>query len=204
MSNEQNRNRRMQQNLMRQHGSQPIGTARDLQNHMRKLPQAMRPGNVGAINDVIWPFWFTGTAPELAAGGTSGQSFTTITQEAAFVMMAYTKAVYQRTGSAGSYVYTLVDSLNEQAAGQSDGVSFTIRDSASTRTFHNTPLEVDQVGGGEFPSVLPTPIMFLPNSNIEVTWQNNHASNVYVPFITFFGYRMRIEAAQQLLSTVTG
>jgi hypothetical protein len=203
MSNEHNRNIRMRQEMMRQQNARPINNARDLNNHMKSLPPSMRPGNVGAINDVIWPFWFTGTAPEMAPN-TSATSFTTITQEAAFVMMAYTKAVYLRSGAPGSYVYTFVDSLDESAAGQADGLSFTIKDSGSTRTFHNKPLEIDQVGGGEFPSVLPTPIMFLPNSNIEIAYQNNHAANTYVPFITFFGYRVRVDEAQKLLSTVTG
>ena len=199
MANEYDRNNKMKQNLMRQHGSRPIENARGLANHMRQLPAAMRPGNVGAINRVIWPFRFTGTAPELSPGGTSAQSFTTITQEAAFVMMAYTKAVYKRSGVAGSYVYTFVDSLDESAAGQVDGLSFTMKDSASTRTFHNKPMEIDHVGGGEFPSVLPTPIMFLPNSTIELTYQNNHATDTLVPFITFFGYRVRLDEAQSLL-----
>lgn len=203
MSNEQNRNNRMRQQIMRQQGTHPLNSARDLSKHMDSLPSFMRPGNVGAINEVIWPFWFTGTAPELAPGS-SGTSFTTITQEAAFVMMAYTKAVYKRSGVLGSYVYTFVDSLNEEAVGQTDGLAFTIKDSASTRTFHNKPLEIDQVGGGEFPSVLPTPIMFLPNSNIEITYNNNNATDTYVPFITFFGYRVRVDEAQKLLSTVTG
>lgn len=197
MANEQNRNLRMRQ-------AQSKSSARSLSNHMnRSLPPAMRPGNVGAINRVIWPFWFTSTAVELAPN-TSLQGFTTVTQEAAFVMMAITKTVYKRTGVAGAYSYTFVDSLDEMAAGQVDGLTFTLRDSSSTRTFHNKPLEIDQIGGGEFPSVLPTPILFLPNSTIETTYNNDHPTDVFVPYLTFFGYRVRIEDAQNILSTVTG
>lgn len=197
MANEYSRNLKMKQAL------QQRSSAKNLNSKMQSsLPAAMRPGNVGAINRVIWPFWFTSSMVEIGANS-SAQGFTTITQEAAFVMMAYTKAVYKRTGAPGSYAYTFVDSLNEEAVGQSDDLSFTIRDSSSSRTFHNKPLQINQVGGGEFPSVLPTPILFLPNSNIETTFQNN-SSDVYVPFITFFGYRVRIDDAQNILSTVTG
>jgi hypothetical protein len=60
------------------------------------------------------------------------------------------------------------------------------------------------VGVPEFPSVLPTPILFLPNSTIEVTYQNDNATDTFVPFITLFGYRVRIEDAQNILSTVVG
>jgi hypothetical protein len=63
---------------------------------------------------------------------------------------------------------------------------------------------MDMVGSPQYPSVLPTPMMFLPNSNIEITYTNENASVTYVPFITFFGYRMRVDDAQNLLSTVVG
>lgn len=164
------------------------------------LPATLRPGNVGSINRVIWPFFFTFSAPELAPNSSS-QGFTTITQEAAFVWMSYTKAVYKRTAGP---VYTYVDPDDYSAAGQVDGLKFTLRDAQSTRVFHNSPLEIDSIGNPQFPSVLPTPILFLPNSTIEITYQNDNAADTYVPFITMFGYRVRIEDAQKILSTVVG
>jgi len=170
------------------------------QNLDQALPASLRPGNVGSINRVIWPFWFTFSAPELAPNSAS-QGFTTITQEAAFVWMSYTKSIYKKTAGP---VYTYVDPDNYTAAGQTDGLKFTLRDAQSTRTFHNSPIEIDQIGNPQFPSVLPTPILFLPNSTIEITYQNDNASDTYVPFITMFGYRVRIEDAQKILSTVVG
>lgn len=205
MDNQLLRNFRMAQaQKARETQQAKIDPTKQMQNKMASLPAALRPGNVGAINRVIWPFWFTSSAIELEPVNGAGQAFTTITQEACFVWMAYSKTVYKRGGTSPNLTYTYIDSLNEELAGQTDGLSFTIRDSSSTRTFHNRPMELDQVGGGEFPSVLPTPIMFLPNSTIEFTFQNNHPTDAFVPFITMFGYRIRIDDAQNLLSLVTG
>lgn len=186
--------------LQRQ-GLPQVSSAASLKSNLdAALPATMRPGNVGSINRVIWPFFFTFTAPELSPNSSS-QGFTTITQEAAFVWMSYTKAVYKKTAGP---VYTYVDPDDYSAVGQTDGLKFTLRDAQSTRTFHNSPLEVDQIGNPQFPSVLPTPILFLPNSTIEITYQNDNAADTFVPFITLFGYRVRIEDAQKILSTVVG
>jgi hypothetical protein len=46
--------------------------------------------------------------------------------------------------------------------------------------------------------------MFLPNSTVEAIFSNKDAARTYVPFVTFFGYRVRIEDAQNILSTITG
>jgi hypothetical protein len=182
-------------------GLPPVRGASSLKQSLdAALPATLRPGNVGSINRVIWPFFFTFSAPELSPNSSS-QGFTTITQEAAFVWMSYTKAVYKKTVGP---VYTYVDPDDYSAAGQVDGLKFTLRDAQSTRVFHNTPLEIDSIGNPQFPSVLPTPILFLPNSTIEITYQNDNAADTYVPFITMFGYRVRIEDAQKILSTVVG
>lgn len=159
----------------------------------------MKAGNVGAINRIIWPFWFTFTAPQLAPNVTS-QGFTTITQEAAFVWMAYSKVVFEFSG--GNYSY--VDPEQAGASGSTDGLKMAIRDAQSTRNLHNLPVDMDMIGHPQYPSVLPTPMLFLPNSTVEITYANENQTKTYVPFITLFGYRMRIEDAQNLLSTVVG
>lgn len=200
------RNQRMieelnkRESLKRQGLQQGSGSASQLtQNLDSVLPGGLLPGNVGAINRIIWPFWFTFSAPELIPNTTS-QGFTTITQEAAFVWMAYTKSVFTVSGG----VYTYVDPEQAGANGSTDGLKFSVRDSQSTRVFHNSPLDMDMIGSPQYPSVLPTPMMFLPNSNIEITYTNENPSVTYVPFLTFFGYRVRVEDAQNLLSTVVG
>ncbi|MEO5348878.1 MAG: hypothetical protein H7836_04455 [Magnetococcus sp. YQC-3] len=199
------RNQRMKQQLQHRQQARPQAKpqgAPSLKQEMNtSLPAALRPGNVGAINRVIWPFWFTFTAPELAPN-TSSQGFFTVTQEAAFVFMSMTKSVFKKT--VGPTQYTYIDPNDETGAGQADGLKWTMRDAQSSRVFSNLPVEMDHFGHPDYPFVLSTPILFLPNSTIEMTYQNDNASDTYVPFITLFGYRVRVEDAQHLLGTVIG
>lgn len=171
------------------------------------LPSQMMAGNIGNINNVIWPFWFTFNSAPLQPNNGTNATFT-VTQEAAFVMMAYTKVVFIRTGTGvigDPYIYTAINALdpNETNANAND-LNMTIRDAQSTRTFFSLPQAVDQIGPAEFATVLPTPQLVLPNSTIECIYTNNHASRVYVPYITCFGYRVRLADAANILSTITG
>ena len=67
------RNQLMQKRLkdaqMRSQGLGAVNGARDLHSNLKaSLPSTMMPGNVGDINKVIWPFWFTFSQIELAPG----------------------------------------------------------------------------------------------------------------------------------------
>lgn len=185
---------------LRRQGLQPTEGARSMSDNMEKINGLVRPGNIGAINRVIWPYWFTFTAPTLAPGS-SGSGFTTITQEAGFVWMSYTKSVFIR--SAGP-TYTYIDPNATGVAAQADGLKMVIRDASSSRQFHNLPAEMDTIGNPLYPSTLETPMMFLPNATVEIAFTNQHATRTYVPFVTFFGYRIRIEDAENILSLVNG
>lgn len=198
-----NRDQRMRAQLQRRMGRQNT-SANDLyRNIKRSVPSRLMPGNVGDINNVIWPFWFTFTAPELQPNQTSQASFS-VTQEAAFIWMAFTKVVFKRTGAA-PYVYTAIDTNQEDPAqGEANNLSFQIRDAQSSRVFSQQPVPIDAFGDPNFPSVLQTPVMFLPNSTVECLYSNADASAVYVPHITMFGYRVRLENAEQILSLVNG
>lgn len=165
------------------------------------LVPSLLPGNLGDINKVIWPFWFTTTKTTLAPN-TAAQGNITITQEAAFIWLAYSKTVLlEETGSPGQYQY--VDPDEAGAAAKSNNLTFLIRDSQSSRQFMNKAIDINQVGHWKYPTVLPTPQLLLPNSNIEVTYQNNDNDVTYRPFITFFGLRVRIEDAKNILSTIS-
>jgi len=168
------------------------------------LPDKLKPGNVGDINKIIWPFWFTFTAPVLPIN-TGSNGFVTITQEAAFIWMSTSKTVFKRTGAAPNYVYTAIDGANpDDDLSSANNLTVSIRDAQSSRVFMGSPIEIDDIGPANEPSVLPTPQFIMPNATIECAFQNNHASNVYVPWITLFGYRIRIENAENLLSTIFG
>lgn len=166
------------------------------------LPEFLRPGNVGDINKVIWPFWFTARGPILAPE-TSGQGIISVSQEAAFICVAMTKTVFSENGG-GYYALGTQDPYGDNA--RAIGLKYTMRDAQSSRTFHDKPQCIDTLGSWLNPTVLPRPLMFLPNSQIEFNFVNESGSNVgtYLPFITMFGYRLRVENAQDMLSLVQG
>lgn len=162
----------------------------------------LMPGNVGDINKVVWPFWYTFTAPELSPGVSSNGSFTT-SQEAAYIWLSFTCVVFKRTGIGPNYDYSAIDVNDESANGDINGLNIVFRDAQSSRVFQKNPMPIEAVGNPQFPTVLRSPVMFLPNSTVECLFTNNDSTNVYVPFVTFFGYRVRIQDAQNILSLIT-
>lgn len=166
------------------------------------LPEFLRPGNVGDINKVFWPFWFTAQGPVLAPEQ-SGQGVVSVSQEAAFICVAMTKTVLRNDGD----VYTAAGSQDQLTDdNRVVGLRYSMRDAQSSRTFHDKPQHIDTLGSWLNPTVLPRPLMFLPNSQIEFNFVNDGGSKVgtYLPFITMFGYRLRIENAKDMLSLVQG
>lgn len=183
-------------------GLLPGKTAQELESNIRQsVPKFMAPGNIGGVYRSIWPFWFTFEAPELQPNQNSTASFT-VTQEAAFVLMSLTKAVFIKTED--PYAVTWVDPDDETGAGTTPGLKWTLRDAQSSRTFNQNPTDLDHVGHPRFPTVFPSPMMFLPNSIVEMSYFNTHPTNIYIPFVTAFGYRIRIEDAEKMLGTVSG
>lgn len=185
-------------------GQVPNTDARALEKNLqRNLGPMLSPGNVGDINKIIWPFYFSTEIPDSSLG--QNETFQTgfsVTQEAAFILMGISKTVYAEANP-GEYVY-LDPNDSSNAANSAPGLQFTIRDGSSSRQFFNTPMEISHYGNPRFPTKLPRPIMFLPNQNVQIAFINTHATNLYLPRITVFGYRMRVEDAQNFLSLVYG
>lgn len=165
--------------------------------------QMLTPGNIGDINSIIWPFYFPTDRPDapLAENETFQTGFS-VTQEAAFIFMSYVKTVYLVEGEAPNDTWTYLDP--DQAAISAPGLTFTLRDGSSSRQLFNTPMDMDTYGNPRFPTKFPRPVMLLPNQVMQIQFTNSHPTNMYVPFITAFGYRMRIDDAQKLLSLVYG
>lgn len=167
----------------------------------------MMPGNVGDINQVIWPFWFTardavGAAPVLVPGASSLSSFT-VTQEAAFVIMEITAQVFiEDDQNAGQFEYA--DPAQPDGSGKVNNLSYILKDSSSSRVFNEQATDINTMGYWEWPTKMKPPMLLLPNSNFEVVLSNEDADNTYAVLMTFFGYRIRIDKAQELLSTVVG
>lgn len=182
-------------------GLEPNGSVQELERNLgRSKANFLVPGNVGDINKVQWGFWFSTPFIRVDPGVNFRTQFT-VTQEAAFTFMSMTKAVYDFDDATNEITYIDPD---EPALGESQGLSYLIRDAQSSREFFNIPQSMDMVGNPRWPTVLPTPYMFLPNSIVEFNIINNHPTNIYIAQISLFGYRLRIENSQNILSTVYG
>ena len=164
------------------------------------LPPDMLPGNIGDINNVFWPFFFTFSAPELPPNSGSIASFT-VTQEASFILTGMWKVVFKKVNG----IFTAIDPLQaDEALANANGLAMTLRDAQSSRTFMQLPMGIDEIGCAEFPTDLKKPQMFLPNSTIECIYQNSNPTDTFVPFISMFGYRLRVENSASILSLITG
>lgn len=184
----------VRQNLLK--GSSPDVIEANLKS---SLPGFLVPGNVGDINRVIWPFFFSNDLQEVAPNETVVTNFS-VTQEASFVMMQYSRVVYLRTEGPDNLVYIQPSDNNYDEY----GLKFTVTDPQSGRSFFNIPLSIRQVGDPRFPTAFPSPELVLPNATVQVTFTNEHPTNVYVPILSFFGYRVRIDSSTGLLSTIYG
>jgi len=198
------RNLSNKESLLRQ-GQIPTDNPRDVEkNMMRNLGPMLAPGNLGDINKIIWPFYFTTESPgtPIAPNETFQTGFS-VTQEAAFIMMSYTKVVYNAgTLAAPAAVWTYADPNTNTLINRSPGLVYTLRDGSSARQLFNSAIELGHHGNPRFPTKWPRPIMFLPNQVIQIAFTNTDPQNLYVPFITGFGYRMRVEDAQNFLSLI--
>lgn len=192
----------LKQEESRRNGNIVGGSPQGLKHDFSNLSPYLRPGNLGDINKIVWPFWFTSSKVTLAPN-TAAQGNITITQEAAFIWLSYVKCVFlEEDGGPGQYQYIDPDAAG--AAGKQNGLTLLIRDSQSSRQFMNQPIDINQVGHWRYPTVLPTPQLLLPNTNLELSFQNNTNDLTYRPFVTLFGLRVRIEDAKNILSTISG
>jgi len=170
-------------------------------NMSRKQGYPMAPGNIGDINQVYWPFWYSTSKVTLTPGDAAASEFT-VTQEAAFIITGYTKSVFKESNvTPGNFEY--IDSDQAGAAGKIARLAFTFRDAVSSRVFHDKPMDINEVGYWRNPTKMSTPMLLLPNAAFEVEWVNNDANNTYVPYLTFYGVRVRVEKAREILGTVS-
>lgn len=164
--------------------------------------QMLTPGNIGDINSVIWPFYFPTDLLDSALGpNETFQTGFSVTQEAAFVMMSFTTTIYLVEGEDPNESWTYLDPDQGETA---PGLTFTLRDGSSSRQFYNQPIPISGYGNPRFPTKFPRPMMLLPNQVMQVQFTNSHPTNSYFPLLTAFGYRIRIDDAQKLLSLVYG
>lgn len=173
---------------------------RDFKSQMAaNLAPHMLPANVGALNEVAWPFFFQanldfGQDPSLSID-TRVRSYFQVDQEAAFILMSMSIAYMK-------------DDQNESAI-ESAPVQVELIDRQSSRRFNNAPIPVQMIGTNSNPTVFPTGMYIMPNAIIDVEASGMQAT----PFVyagsgkfqlSFFGYRTRVDNAQNILSTIFG
>jgi hypothetical protein len=162
--------------------------------------KALFAGNVNDVNSIIWPFFFQSKMSEVPASKNEILNIN-ITQEAPFCLVSMQKVVFYNDG--GDWKYLDPRSYdNNILDGNATGLKFTLVDSQSGRNWFEAPVSLDHIGDGKDTYDLPSPVLMLPNSNMEVQLFNSSANDYYVGFL-FMGYRVRVEDAQNILSNVT-
>jgi hypothetical protein len=168
------------------------------------LPSWLSPGNVGDLNQVIWPFMFVSeNLSPIAPEQTLRTQFSN-TQEASFICTHFTKAVFTYDAITNEELYINPDDQSTPSSGVATDLQFSIRDGLSSREFFNSAANLDEYGHPRFPTRLPAPQFIIPRGTYEITFSNNNPTLYFVPVITFFGYKMRVENADALLSTISG
>jgi len=169
--------------------------AKDLARSLRSfLPPSHIPGNVGALNSVCWPQWYQADF-ELGLNPVMGpalkaQSFFQVTQEAAFILMSISRDAESATNS-----------------GALAPLEIEIRDRQSSRALMNQPIPLQNIGFKSLPTILPTPYFIYPSAFIDITMTSFQTVNVATAGsgrhqLSFFGYRIRIEDFEKVLSTI--
>jgi len=174
-------------------------SASNLQGELSKaIPAYLMPGNVGAYSKVTWPFWYSmnfdfGTNPTWTTNSRQTQSFQ-VSQEAAFLVSAL---------SLKTYSYSTASALAP--------LQIELKDRQSTRQFNDRPIPMQMIGKRSKPTVLPTAMLLMPNAFFDVTissWVPSGVSQATTGTgkfqVTFYGYRVRVEDADKILSSVFG
>ncbi len=176
-----------------------VASGGDLKKNMMKyIPSHLLPSNVGNINSVSWPFWYSvdfdlGTTPQITANLNEEASFQ-VSEEAAFIMYALSREIqdYDEGGELGP-------------------LQLEFRDRQSSRYFNNAPVPIQMIGQRSYPTVLPVPMLLMPNAKFEValtSWltgtQNQQGAGNGKIQVTFEGIRIRVADAGKVLSSIFG
>lgn len=176
----------------------PAGNVQIMRESMQGiLPAYMMPGNVGGINQVCWPFYFQ---IELDIG-----------DDPTIIDSSFTKGFFQVDQEAALLLMSVSRAHNTDAAGFSATVNAPLQveliDRQSSRRFSNAPTPLQMFGFNSMPAIFPTPMYIQPNGFLDVivngipaTAQSFTGSGKFQ--LSFFGYRIRTEDTNKVLSTI--
>lgn len=160
-----------------------------------------KPGNIGEINNVIWPFYFQVDSGDLAPNTADTFSFS-VTQEAAFLMRQVSYSSFRKSGDDYEYIDPF---YFDESANSPNGLFYTMEDAQSSRVFQGrTPKDISLLGSANFPTIFPSTVFMIPNQTMLFNLFNQSTEETFRTFITVFGYRVRVADAQNLLSTISG
>lgn len=169
------------------------------------IQSGFQPGNIGDINRAIWPFAFqfnsqNGVVNDIAPGQSATLSFS-VTQEAGFLLRQISQSTFRKNLVTGEYEY--IDPFYfDEAVNSPNGLKFSMEDASSTRFFNGrVSQELSLLGNANFPKIYPSTVFMLPNQTMSLNISNS-GTDTFRPFVTVWGYRIRVEDAQKILSTV--
>lgn len=175
-----------------------VGSGSPLADNLKSfLPGHLVPSNVGNLNTVTWPFWFVtdhdfGSITSITDTTQNRQNFQ-VSQESGFLLMAIS-----RTGN------------TQTASGQKGPWTVEIRDRQSSRQFNDKPIPFQMIGSRSCPTLLPTPLLIMPNAFVDVimaTWLSPGVTQAVTPGemkfqFAFHGQRVRVEDADRVLDSI--
>lgn len=167
------------------------------------IPQALRPQNVGHINHAAWQFYYTVDFdlsqtpdwPNLTSNTRQISSFQ-VSQEASFLMMGLTRHANDYT-----------------SAGDLGPLAIELRDRQSSRFFNDSPIPIQAIAQKGFVTYLPVPMLLMPNAVMEIQLtttldngvsQNAEGGSTGKHQFTCWGYRVRVQDADKVLSSIFG
>lgn len=166
-----------------------------LEEKVASMTSEIVPAGIKDINKIIWPYTmstgFMQTSPTVAYANKN----LLVNQEAGFVV---TKVIHQVFEKMGAGNYRWVDLRNENV----EDLFINFSDPQSGRYFAQEPFSINHIGDGQFFTKMFGRPLILPNSamNAEVTTKSG--TKTYFTNISFVGYRVRIEDAQDILGLV--
>ena len=170
-----------------------------LEQFKNKLPPEFVPTNIGELQKLYWGYLFS--VRNVILGPGDAQDFVlNITEEATFALRTITKSIFIRSGILGAYTYDYQDSQIHTDANLASGLSLTMMDSASSRSFMSNPIPMEMVGDTTAPMMMKRTYGFLPNANIKFSFANNHPTKTYIVNLALGGFRIRIPGQNQMNS----
>lgn len=170
-----------------------------LEQFKNKLPPEFVPTNIGELQKLYWGYLFS--VRNVILGPGDAQDYVlNITEDASFALKNIVKSVFVRTGVLGAYSYQYQDAQISDDANLSSGLSFSMMDSASSRSFMSNPIPLQMTGDPQYPMMMKRTYGFLPNANIKFSFANNHPTRTYIVNLSLGGFRIRIPGQNDMNS----